>query len=141
MARSQKSYTFDLNTNLKVSGSVTTSAAEALTVDLGADTYVEGDVVLDIVSIDRTTGDEAYEILVQFSSSPTFASDVVTGAAVHLGEEVGTGGTADAAAAGRIVLGVNNERLGVVRRYMRLAHEAAGTSPIMVYGGFFSKVS
>lgn len=141
MARSQKSYTFDVDTNLKVSGSVTASAAEALIVDLGLDTYVEGDVVLDIVSIDRGTADEEYEIIVQFSSSPTFASDVVTAYGTHLGEEVGVGGDADAAAAGRIIIGVNNERLGVVRRYMRLGHVAAGTTPIMVYGGFFSKVS
>jgi len=128
MARSNKSYTFDVDTNLKVSGSV-------------IDTIVEGDVVLDITSIDRTTGDEEYEILVQYSSSATFASDVVTGAAVHIGEEVGTGGTPDAAAVGRIVLGVTNERLGVVRRFMRLAHVAAGTTPILIYGAFFAKAA
>lgn len=141
MARSQKSYTFDVDTNLKVSAAETSSGAEALIVDLGDNTFVEGDVVIDVSAIDRTTGDEAYEILVQFSSSPTFASDVVTGAAVHLGEEVGTGGTPDASASGRIILGVNNERLGVVRRYMRLANELAGTTPSITYGAFFSKAS
>lgn len=153
---SQHSYTFDLQTRLRDSALAarTVTAAEADVLDFGNVTsgpaveqvaYTNGYLVIDVASIDRTTGDEAYDIVLQLSDDASGngvgfdAGDVVVAKlAVHLGEELGPDADPDAAASGRIVVKVDNERLGTIFRFMRLATVVAGTTPIISYGAFYS---
>ena len=142
MARSQNSYTFDVDTNLKVSAAETTSGAEALIVDLGVG-YVEFDVVVDVATMERGGATEVYEVLVQLGDVAAMTSGVVVGAGgLHFGEEVGANGSADAdALGGRQVIRCNNERLGTQFRFVRLANIISGAgAPSITYGAFLTKL-
>ena len=100
-----------------------------------------------MASIDRTTGDEFYDLVLQLSTGTNdigfeAGDTVVPKAVVHLGEELGPDADPDAGTAtGRIAVLVDNERLGVVFRFMRIAHVVGGTTPIINYQAFFSPLS
>jgi hypothetical protein len=122
---------------LKDAGLIAADAAaqvggSAKVLDLGVG-LVEGDIVIDVSAIEIATGDERYNIIAQFSSSSTFASDVVIGAILPLGDgstiatAFGGSGVDVDDGAGRFVLPFRNERNGVWRRYMRLFTDVTGT--------------
>lgn len=158
--RSQNTFTLDEATRLKDAGAVTTTAAAQVggsdrVLDFGnlssgpaveQVAYTRGWLVIDVASIDRTTADEFYDLVYQLSDNASgdgtgFAAGdaVVPKAVIHLGEELGPDADADAGTAtGRIAVLVDNERLGTVFRFARMAHVVGGTTPIINYQAFLS---
>ena len=160
---SQHSFTLDVQTQLKDAGAVTTTAAAQVggsdrVLDFGNTTsgpaveqvaYTKAWLVIDVATLDRGTGDEAYEIAFQLSDDASgngagfdAGDTVVTKVVVPLGEEVGPDADPDAdATSGRVALLVDNERLGTVFRFARVAHILAGTTPSINYQAFLSPLS
>jgi hypothetical protein len=136
-AKSRPNYTFDAELEFKDAGLVAADGAAtvdsaARVVDVGGGRF-NADMVIDVSAIEIASGDERYTILIQGSSSPTFASDVVNLAALPLGDAStiatafgGSGGDVDDAI-GRFVLPFTNERNNVIYRYLRIFVDAAGS--------------
>lgn len=160
-SRASVDFTLDVSTQLKDAGAVTSSAAAQVggadrVLDFGNITtgpavelvaYTSAWLVIDVLSIDRTTADEFYDLVFQLSTGTNdvgfeAGDTVVPKAVIHLGEELGPDGDADAGTAtGRIAILVDNERLGTVFRFARMAHVVGGTTPIINYTAFLSPVS
>lgn len=127
----QQNHTFDKNLLLKDAGLIASSAAAlvggaAKVLDLGANSRSNVWVRADVSALEIDTGNEVYGIELQFSSSPTFASDIVVGAVLRLGHSsVAFGSASDTP--GTYEFGAPNEFKGVLRQYARLFHRIAGT--------------
>lgn len=122
--------TFDALLQLKDAGLVAADAAatvggQARIVDLGA-AYVSGRAIIDVTAIEVASGDEAYRLRLQFSQSSTFASGIVNGAELVLGDSSITGSSADSAT-GRYEMPFSNEIGGTQYRYARLYVDVQGT--------------
>ena len=122
--------TFDALLQLKDAGLVAADGAatvggQARIVDLGA-AYVSGRVLVDVTAIEVASGDEAYRLRMQFSNSSTFASGIVNGAEIVLGDSSVTGSSADSAP-GRFVIPFDNEIGQTQYRYCRLWTDVQGT--------------
>lgn len=148
MARNQKDFTLDVQNILKDAGLVASTAAatvggSARVLDLGAG-RTDGIVVVDITACEVADGNESYTIQWQLSSSPTFASDIVSAAALQVGDSSVTGSSVDTPASAadptRMELGITNEVNGVIRRYGRLRTVVAGTVATGInYTAFLAK--
>jgi len=126
----QQTHTYDNSLLLKDAGLVAASAAAQVggsnrIIDLGPG-RVNCQVRVDVDAIEVATGDEVYGIELQFSSSPTFASDIVVGAILRLGDSSVAFGSADNTV-GQYEFGAPNEFAGVIRQYARLFTRIAGT--------------
>ncbi len=131
-------HVYDNNLLLKDAGLVAADAAAQVSsaakiIDVGAN-EVQGDVVIDISAIEIATGDEQYEIVLQGSSSSSFASGVACLCSLRVGDgstiaaALGTGGAVDVDdTTGRFILPFRNERNGTVYRYLRLYTVVTGT--------------
>jgi len=122
--------TFDALLQLKDAGLVAASAAatvggQARIVDLGA-AYFSARVIFDVTAIEVASGDEAYRVRLQFSNSSTFASGVVNGPEMVLGDSTVTLSSADTAT-GRYIMAFTNEYAGTQYRYARLYTVVQGT--------------
>lgn len=131
MTRNQKDSTFDLATILKDAGLIAADAACQVggsnqILDLGA-ARMDGRVIIDITALEVASGDEEYNIIAQFSTSATFASVIVNGAALAAGDAAILEGADTDTPVGRHEIGVTNEINGVTYRYMRLFTEVNGT--------------
>lgn len=131
MAYNQKSATLDALLRLKDAGLVASSAAatvggSARVLDLGAG-RVDGRVQVRLTAVEVATGDEVYRIITQFSNSATFASGVVNGPALIVGDSSTTAASADNVAGEELELPFANEVNGTVYRYMRVFTQIAGT--------------
>lgn len=85
----QRKYTFDAEMLLKDAGLVAASAAatvggNAKIADLGTARF-EGVAIIDVSAIEIASNDELYDILIEVSSSATFASDIEQAAHLQLG--------------------------------------------------------
>lgn len=128
-AKHRPSFTFDADLELKDAGLVAADAAwtvggSARVIDAGTGRF-EGKCVMDISALEIASGDERYDLLIQGSSSSTFASDIVILACLPVGDG-STIGTAYAGsgvdvddAVGRYVLPFTNERNNIYYRYLR----------------------
>jgi len=128
-AKSRPTYTFDADLEMKDTGLVAADAAwgvaaSAKVLDVGTGRFC-GHCVIDISALEIASGDERYDLLIQGSNSPTFASDIVILAALPVGDG-STIGTAYAGSgvdvddtAGRYVLPFTNERNNIYYRYLR----------------------
>jgi hypothetical protein len=130
MARNQKDATYDHEHLLKDAGLVASSAAatvggSAKVVDLG-DSRVDARVIVDVTAIEVATGDEKYEIEVQVSNSPTFASGIFIAGMVKLGDSTQSNESADSTA-GRREIGFSNEVNGTRYRYLRVFTRIGGS--------------
>ncbi|MGH6631302.1 MAG: hypothetical protein ACREB3_16360, partial [Burkholderiales bacterium] len=131
-ARSRRTYTFDAGLEFKDAGLIAADAAaqvdgSAKVVDLGTGLW-EGDMVIDVSAIEIASGDEKYEIIVQLSSSPTFASVIAQGVSLSLGATATLIGSDIASTVGRYILPFHNEGVdGVTYRYARLYTNVTGT--------------
>jgi hypothetical protein len=148
VSRSQFEGSFDAATQLKDPGAVTatgnaTVAAVARVLDFGTAAgriaHTMGWLVVDVAAIDGTTGDEAYSIEVQLAADVAFTTGVVTKCAVLMGDQTASGAPDDYAT-GRIKVGVDNEHKGTLKRFMRLRHVLAGTTPSINYQAYLSKM-
>jgi hypothetical protein len=127
--------TFDINLLMKDAGLVAASAAAQVSsaakiLDLGSATAeFAGDLVIDTTAVETASGDELYTILVEGSSSASFASGIDTLAAIPIGHLTPKTGGSDVTdgATGRYILPFRNERNGTIYRYIRVYTVVAGT--------------
>jgi hypothetical protein len=88
----------------------------------------EADVVIDVTAIETDTNNEKYTIIVQGSTSPTFASGIINLCQLELAAAGATSGGADVAGAvGRYVLPMTNWQKNALYRYIRIYVVVAGT--------------
>ena len=131
MARNSHDFTPDAEFLLKDAGLVAADAAAQVDaadkiVNLGAG-RVDGRVIVDVSAIEVASGDESYRIKLQFSSSSTFASAVIGGTQLHLGDSSVLIGESADSATGRYEIPFTNEINGTVYPYMRVYTDVAGT--------------
>lgn len=126
-----RSYTFDANLEMKDAGLVAADAAaqvdSADKILAVGDAVFKGVLVVDVSAIEIASNDELYRIIVQGSSSATFASDIENLAELSLGAtEVRPGGAIDSTT-GRYELPFINQQDGVTYPYVRVYTDVAGT--------------
>jgi len=98
----------------------------------------EAVMLIDVSAIDIVSNDERYVVLVQGSSSPTFASNIENLAAIELGAtEVRSGGAKDSTI-GRYELPFCNEQDSEIYRYLRIYVDVAGTTPSLTFKAWAS---
>jgi len=135
-AKSRPTYTFDADLEMKETGLIAADAAwtvasAARVIDAGTGRF-EAKCVIDVSAIEIASGDERYTILIQGSSSASFASDIVILAALPLGDgstigtAFGSSGVDVDDAVGRYVLPFTNERNNLYYRYLRGWTDVAG---------------
>lgn len=119
---------------LKDAGAITSSAAaqvggQAKILNIGTG-KVEGELILDVTAIDIAGNDESYDLILQFSNSPTFASGIENGVSKNLGAVEVTKGGAQDSLVGRYKLPFTNVLNGVQYGYCRMytAVNAASSS-------------
>lgn len=144
----RSNFIVDDSLSLHASAAETATGDSALIVDLGGGDQPDSpvmffDVAVDVSAIDAVTGDESYRLILEGSSSATFASDIETLAELSLYG----GGTAllansDVASdVGRYVICGSNERNGRTYRYVRLTWVIAGTTPSVTFAASLAKVT
>ena len=131
LQRNQKDATFDYLLRLKDAGDVVASAAAQVSsadkiLDMGAQRF-DGRVIVDISACEVATGNEKYQIMVQGSTSATFASGVWNLGALVLGDSSVSLETVDTAATRHQEIAFCNEVNGTLLRYIRLYTFVAGT--------------
>lgn len=134
MARSQKDFTVDVGLQLSDGGLITADdiaqvdGADAI-IDLGA-ARVDARLIIDAAVVEVASGDEVCGYFLEFSNSATFASGIVQGPGIFLGDQAPAPmGNADTDnGAGRYELGFTNEFPGgAIYRYVRLNENFSGT--------------
>ena len=86
------------------------------------------DVIHDVSAIEIATGDEIYTMILEGSTSATFASDIEELGSIQIGDGSTLLGNTDVDSdAGRYAMPCSNERNGRTYRYVRLAFVIAGT--------------
>lgn len=131
LQRNRMDATFDFALRLKDAGAIGASAAAQVggvdkILDMGAARF-DGRVIVDVTACEVDTGNEKYQIMVQGSTSPTFASGVWNLAALILGDSSVSLETVDTAATRHQEIPFTNEVNGIVYRYIRLYTFVAGT--------------
>lgn len=128
-AKHRASHTFDVDLEMKDTGLVAADAAwgvggSAKVLDVGTGRFC-GNCIIDVSAMEIASGDERYDLLIQGSSSATFASDIVILACLPVGDGstigaayAGSGVDVDDAA-GRYELPFCNERNNIYYRYIR----------------------
>lgn len=98
----------------------------------------EAVMLVDVTALDIVSNDERYIVLVQGSSSPTFASNIENLVAIELGAtEVRAGGAKDSTV-GRYELPFCNEQDNEIYRYLRVYVDVAGTTPSLTFKAWAS---
>ncbi len=131
MRSPQKDFIFEPAFQLKDAGLVAADAAAQVggvdrILDLGA-ARTDGRAIVDVTAIEVASGDEIYRIKLQFSNSATFASGVIGGTQIHLGDSSTLVGESADSAVGRYEIPFTNEINGTVYRYVRLYTDVSGT--------------
>jgi len=127
----RRTYNYDNDQLMKDAGLVAASAAAQVggsnkILDMGAGRF-EGVLVVDVTAIEIASNDEEYDIIVQGSSSSSFASDIQNLGQLNLGAtEVRQGGAIDSTT-GRYELLFTNEQDDTVYRYIRVYTVVAGS--------------
>lgn len=127
----RRSYTLDAELIMKDAGLVAADAAATVAsaakiLDVGNGTF-KGVLVVDVSAIEIASNDELYRIVVQGSSSSTFASDIQTLGMIALGAtEVAPGGAIDSTT-GRYEVFFTNQQNGVTYPYVRVYTDVSGT--------------
>lgn len=126
----RRNYTFDAELEMKDAGLVAADAAAqvdsaAKILNVGDATF-KGVLVVDVSAIEIASNDELYRIIVQGSTSATFADTVENLAELSLGAtEVRPGGAIDSTT-GRYELFFTNQQDGVTYPYLRVYTDVAG---------------
>lgn len=122
--------TFDALLELKDAGLLAADGAatvggQARIVFLG-NGRVDGRVIVDLSTMEVASGDEVYRLRLQFSNSSSFASGIVNGPEMVIGDTTGTGSSADSGV-GRYEFGFTNDVRGTIYSYVRLYADVSGT--------------
>lgn len=129
----QRGYTPDIEMLFKDAGAIVASAAGQVggsdkIIDVGAARF-EAVMIVDVSALDIASNDEIYDIIVQGSTSASFASGIENLAQLNLAAtEVRDGGAQDSTT-GRYELPFCNEQDGTIYRYLRLYTKVAGSTP------------
>lgn len=142
-ARQIRQYPYDVDLEMKDAGLVAASAgaqvdsaAKILTVGEGV---FKGVAVFDVSAIEIASNTEVYGLMVQGSTSATFASDVQNLAGITLGATEVNGGAIDSVV-GRYEVPFINEQNGVTYPYLRYYTLVAGDVATGInYTGFISR--
>ena len=134
MARTQFDRTYDDLLRLSDGGLITADAVTlvdgaAAILDLGSSRF-DGTLILDAAVVEVASGDEVCFYALEFSNSASFASGIVQGPGIYLGDAAPTTmGNADTDnGAGRYEVGFTNEFPGgTIYRYVRLNQNFTGT--------------
>ena len=127
----RRTYAYDQNLLVKDAGLVAADAAAQVSsadkiLDVGA-ARLDAMLVIDVTAIEIASNDELYRIIVQGSSSSSFASDIQNLAEMTLGAtEVRPGGAIDSAV-GRYELPFTNYQDDVTYRYLRVYTDVNGS--------------
>lgn len=127
----QRTYTMDAEMILKDAGLIAADDAAQVDsvdkiIDVGQARF-EGVAIFDVTAIEIASDNEFYRLIVQGSSSASFASDIQNLAEMTLGAtEVRPGGAIDSLV-GRYELPFVNEQADVVYRYIRHYIDVGGT--------------
>lgn len=136
---------YDADLLLEDGGSAITSSAAGSggIIDLGGPGRVNGVVVADVSAIDFATGDETYELMIQFSDDASFTGDAKHTLSLPLGDA--RDGMANNKETGRRFIPFMNESNDddvadtlVSYRYMRLYVAVAGTTPSITLKAYAS---
>lgn len=125
------SWTYDHQQLMKDAGLVAADAAATVAaspkrLDLGSDALYAGVLVVDVSAIEIASDTEFYRIIVQGSSSATFASNIQNLAELTLGAtEVRPGGAIDSLV-GRYILPFYNQQADVRYQYLRVYTDVGG---------------
>lgn len=130
MAQQNHNQVFDSALELTDAGLIAASAAGvvdsvAKVLDLGL-AFWSGRMVIDATAVEVDSGDEIYRIAIQLSNSATFASGIVEGASIAIGDAVPLAGDTDLGV-GRYEVPFTNEVNGTLYRYARVYTTIAGT--------------
>lgn len=136
-AKHRPSFTFDKKLEMKDAGLVAADAAwtvggSAKVLDVGTGNFC-GCCVVDVSALEIATGDERYTLIIQGSSSSTFASDIVILAALPIGDgstigtAFGSSGVDVDDTTGRYEIHFSNERNNTRYQYIRGFTDVAGT--------------
>lgn len=136
-AKSAPRFAFDADLLLKDAGLVAADGAAQVSsankiLDVGNGLF-KGDLVVDASAVEIGSGDERYTIMVQGSTSATFASTIVILAAMPIGDgstigtAFGSSGVDVDDTTGRYIIPFQNERNNVYYRYIRVYVDVAGT--------------
>lgn len=136
-----RGYNFDKLLQLKDAGAVTASAAaqvggSAAVLDMGPARF-DAMVRINLAAI-TVSADNAYDIVVQGSNSPTFASGIENLVSLNLGNTAVRDGGAQTSAPGIYELPVTNEQADTVYRYIRIYTKVAGTTPSINFDAFLT---
>lgn len=134
--------TLDAAMILKDAGVVTASGAAqvsavARVLNVGP-AFLQGVMTVDFAALDITSTDEGYEVRLQGSSDPTFATDVSILASVRAGTAVGTGENASGIGRRQTTF-VNVSEDGKPLQYLRAYHVLSGTTPSANYQAFIGQ--
>lgn len=135
-AKSAPRYAFDADLLLKDAGLVAADAAATVSsaakiLNVGNGLY-KGDVVVDVSAVEIASGDERYSIIVQGSTSATFASTIAILACMPIGDgstigtAFGSSGVDVDDVVGRYIIPFQNERNNTYYPYIRLWTDVAG---------------
>ena len=142
MSNLYSQFTYDNSLLLSNTGANITATAEGGILDIG-DGLFDGFMIVDIDTLDMTTGDEGYVLSLEGSTVAAMTSTSVGLATMYLGNTVIPMDADDAAivtgAGKRLALPVRNERLGVLYRYVRIHYALTGTTPIIKMVAFLAK--
>jgi hypothetical protein len=143
MARNLLTATFDAATELKDAGAMTASGAAqvggaARVVNVGSG-IISAVLVIDVNALDITTGDEGYTLVLQGSTSPTFASDVQNLVIHRAGDSTVTGETVDSTIGRKTIPFTNQARDGSPLPYLRIYATIAGTTPSVDFRAWITK--
>lgn len=122
--------TFDAATELKDAGVVTVSGAAqvkgaARVVNMGL-AFFEAVVIVDFDALDVAGGDEGYEVRIQGSNDPTFATDVSILGSIRAGVGTVTGESGTVGIGRRSITLLNQGEDGQPLQYIRAFHVITG---------------
>jgi len=143
MSRNLLNATFDAATELKDAGAVAATAAAqvggvARIVNVG-NGLLQATMIVDFDAIKTTVGDESYELRLQGSTSPTFATGVYNLAVTKVGGATATGETVASTIGRKAVPFVNTNDGSTPLPYLRLYTVVAGTAPTANFRAFITK--
>lgn len=134
----RKYYPFDRNlafsdgVTLTATGNIQFAAADVIIDTLGG--RMDGVLVINVSAIDVSSGNEAYQIILQGSNDSGFASGIENLAQTDMGHaSVRLGGASASSIVGVHEMPFTNNRAGVEYRYLRVRVVAAGTTPSITF--------
>jgi hypothetical protein len=141
--RNQMDATLDVSLQLKDAGAITATGAGQVgganrVVNVGP-AIVQGVFVVDISALDVTSADETYDIRLQGSSDPTFATDVSILTRVVGGASAVTAGQDVQGVGRRQMPFINTDETGAPKAYLRAYAVVGGTTPSINYSAFISQ--